>query len=59
MARRLGETVIHAGLREYYNPFTGAGMAATHFSWSTLVLELTDPDPGASSSYLAADPSPA
>ena len=44
------------GLREYYNPFTGAGMGATEFGWSSLVLELTEPDRRASSSYLTGDP---
>jgi hypothetical protein len=52
LARRLGTTVAANGLREYYNPFTGAGMGATSFAWSTLVMELTEPDPRAPSSYL-------
>ena len=43
-----------AGLREYYDPFTGAGMGAVDFGWSTLVLELLDPDPRARLSYLGA-----
>jgi hypothetical protein len=41
-----------SGMREYYNPYTGAGMGAHSFAWSTLALELADPDPGAPSSYL-------
>ena len=44
--------VMRSGLREYYNPFTGAGMGATAFGWSTLVMELVEPDPSAESSYL-------
>jgi hypothetical protein len=41
-----------AGLREYYDPFTGHGMGTHAFAWSTLVLELLDPDPRATTSYL-------
>ena len=36
-------TAIQAsGLREYYHPFTGAGMGAGDFAWSTLILEMLD-----------------
>jgi hypothetical protein len=52
LAERLGATVERFGLREYYNPFTGAGMGAINFAWSTLVLELLEPDDRAKSSYL-------
>lgn len=52
LAARLAATVRRAGLREYYHPFTGAGMGAADFAWSSLVIELTDPDPRAASSYL-------
>ncbi len=52
MARRIGRAVAAAGLREYYDPFTGRGMGARDFSWSALVMELVDPDPGACSSHL-------
>jgi hypothetical protein len=52
LARRLSELVDASGLREYYNPYTGAGMATQSFAWSTLVMELTQPDPRATSSYL-------
>jgi hypothetical protein len=45
MADRLGSAVERSGLREYYNPFSGAGMGAVDFGWSTLVLEMLDPDP--------------
>ena len=41
-----------AGLREYYDPFTGRGMGASDFSWSALVMELVDPDPSARSSHV-------
>jgi hypothetical protein len=51
---RIVRAVRAAGLREYYDPYTGEGMGATDFSWSALVMELIDPDPAASSSHLAA-----
>ncbi|HEY2159731.1 MAG TPA: hypothetical protein VGH24_00355 [Solirubrobacteraceae bacterium] len=52
LARRLSATVGSSGLREYYNPYTGAGMATVSFAWSTLALETAAPDPRAASSYL-------
>jgi hypothetical protein len=52
MAARIGRAVGAAGLREYYDPFTGAGMGAKGFSWSALVMEMIDPDPAARSSHL-------
>jgi hypothetical protein len=39
-----------AGVREYYHPFTGAGMGARDFGWSTLTLEMLEPDNGAARS---------
>jgi hypothetical protein len=48
-ARRLAEGLIGAvareGLREYYDPRTGAGLGAEDFAWSALICELADPDP--------------
>jgi hypothetical protein len=52
LAARLGATIASEGLREYFNPFTGAGMGATSFAWSSLVMELLDPDPAAGRSHL-------
>jgi hypothetical protein len=52
MAARIERTVAGAGLREYYDPFSGEGMGATNFSWSALAMELAEPDPGAASSHL-------
>jgi hypothetical protein len=52
MARRLVGAVLRSGLREYYHPYTGAGMGADDFSWSALVMELADPVPGAATSHL-------
>ena len=45
MARRLARVVAAHGLREYYHPFTGAGMGAQNFTWSALILEMLEPDP--------------
>jgi hypothetical protein len=46
-AERLARGVIGAaereGLREYYDPRTGAGLGARDFAWSALVAELADP----------------
>ncbi len=54
LADRLGTAVAASGLREYYDPRTGAGMGARDFGWSSLVLELLDPDlEAARTSYLA------
>jgi hypothetical protein len=52
LVERVSGAVQKSGLREYYNPLTGAGMGAMDFGWSSLVLELTDPDPRAPNSYL-------
>ena len=57
LAQRLGSAVATAGLREYYHPDTGAGMGAPDFGWSSLVLELLEPDlEAARTSYLGAIP---
>ena len=52
LARRLCAAVQREGLREYYHSYSGAGMGAVDFGWSSLALELLDPDPAAVSSYL-------
>jgi hypothetical protein len=57
LAARVVGAVARAGLREYYDPYTGDGMGATGFSWSALALELADPSPGAASSYLGPETS--
>jgi glycogen debranching enzyme len=54
LGARIARAVGAAGLREYYDPYTGEGMGATDFSWSALVMELIDPDPEAGSSHLGA-----
>ncbi len=53
LARRVSQAVRVAGLREYYDPFSGRGMGAERFSWSSLVMELVDPDPLAYVSHIA------
>lgn len=52
LSERLSATVAAEGLREYYDPFDGRGMGATDFGWSSLIVELLDPDPRAALSYL-------
>jgi hypothetical protein len=52
LGRRVARAVSAAGLREYYDPFTGRGMGAEHFSWSSLVMEFVEPDPLAGSSHV-------
>ncbi len=54
LAARVIAVVAREGLREYYDPRTGAGMGARDFAWSSLVVELADPDPRAAGSYLPA-----
>ncbi|HWD85416.1 MAG TPA: hypothetical protein VG321_06670, partial [Solirubrobacteraceae bacterium] len=53
LAARALQAVTQSGLREYYDPYDATGMGQPHFAWSTLVLELIDPDPRARSSYVA------
>ena len=52
MADRLGHVVLREGLREYYDPYTGEGLGATEFAWTSLICELADPDPRATDSYV-------
>ena len=39
-------------LREFYEPYTGEGLGAKEFGWSSLIAELADPDPVRAWSYL-------
>ena len=43
MAAALIGAVEREGLREYYDPRTGAGLGAHDFAWSALIAELADP----------------
>ena len=53
LAERIGAAVLASGLREYYHPYTGRGMGAVDFAWSSLVMELLAADPAAAAgSYL-------
>jgi hypothetical protein len=52
LARAVSELVGTSGLREYYDSYTGTGMGTMSFAWSTLAIEITDPDANASWSYL-------
>ncbi len=49
---RLTHVVATQGLREYYNPYTGLGMGAVDFGWSSLILELIAGDRRVGNSYL-------
>ncbi len=50
---RIMAAVLAHGLREYYDPFTGRGMGAVDFAWSSLVMEMLAADPAAAAaSYL-------
>jgi hypothetical protein len=40
LAARVAASVLSSGLREYYEPFTGAGMGQREFSWSAIVAEM-------------------
>ena len=59
LASRLGAAVRDETLREYYDPYTGRGMGAIDFGWSTLVVELLKPDARAANSYLDLTRAPA
>jgi hypothetical protein len=52
LAKALTHAVEREGLREYYHPRTGAGLGAHDFAWTSLIVEMTDPDPTAARSYL-------
>jgi hypothetical protein len=52
MASSLCATYAREGSREFYEPYTGEGLGAEDFGWSTLICELAEPDPAADGSYL-------
>jgi mannosylglycerate hydrolase MGH1-like protein len=49
---RLAGAVDAAGLREYYDPYDGRGMGATGFAWSSLIMEMIQPDARAARSFI-------
>ena len=53
LAGRIAAAVIANGLRQYYHPYTGHGMGAVDFGWSSLVMEMLAADRrAAANSYL-------
>jgi hypothetical protein len=52
IAAQIAATLVREGSREYYQPYTGRGMGAVDFGWSTLAIEMLAPDPRVASSYL-------
>ena len=52
MATRLSGAVVKQRLREFYEPYSGEGLGAREFGWSSLIAELAEPDPAAAGSYL-------
>jgi hypothetical protein len=48
----LSGAVAVEGLREFYDPYTGQGMGTTDFAWSSLIVEMLDPDPRATASFV-------
>jgi hypothetical protein len=53
LASRAAAAVHASGLREYYDPYTRAGMGAQRFGWSSLIMEMIRPDPRAANSYIS------
>jgi hypothetical protein len=54
LSERVGGVVAAEGLREYYDPFDGRGMGERGFAWSSLVLEMLEPDARAAWSFVDA-----
>jgi hypothetical protein len=53
LVRRMRAPLTSEHLREYYNPYTGAGMGAVDFAWSALAIDMVQADPRAAFSYVA------
>jgi hypothetical protein len=53
IARALREAALREGLWEYFDPRTGKGHGASRFAWSTLLVEMTEPDGAAASGYVS------
>ena len=56
LVERLAATIAAQGLREYYHSYSGRGMGAFDFGWSSLIMEMLAPDPRAALSYLCGRP---
>jgi hypothetical protein len=52
LVRRVCAPIGSQHLREYYHSYTGAGMGASDFAWSALVIDMLARDPRAASSYV-------
>jgi hypothetical protein len=52
LVRRVCAPLANEHLREYYDPYTGAGMGAIDFAWSALVIDMVAADPRVASSYV-------
>jgi mannosylglycerate hydrolase MGH1-like protein len=52
MAERLCTAVARERLREFYEPYSGEGLGAKEFGWSSLIAELAEPQPAAARSHL-------
>jgi Mannosylglycerate hydrolase MGH1-like glycoside hydrolase domain len=52
LAARLGEAVATEGLHEYYDPYSGRAMGAVDLGWTSLIIEMLEPDARARSSFL-------
>ncbi len=48
----MGKAIATSELQEYYDPYDGNGRGATDFAWSSLIIEMLDPDPRAQGRYL-------
>jgi hypothetical protein len=44
LAARLVPAILERGVREYYDPYTGQGLGALDFAWTTLICELAEPE---------------
>jgi hypothetical protein len=44
----LAQAAVRYGLREYYNPISGRGLAARDFGFATLLVDLLDASAGGS-----------
>jgi hypothetical protein len=58
LAHGIERAVLRSGLRESYHPHDGRGTGARDFAWSTLALEMLEPDPNARESHLGAHAGP-
>jgi hypothetical protein len=52
MTEALAGAARSQGIREYYDPRSGNGLGARDFAWSTLLMEMLDPDPASATSWL-------